>query len=455
MYITRRIVSLLLFSLLLVNFLPAVGQQRPQPIFFKNGLLSREKNTIHVFSSDSLQKTQYKGHYYVLLQFHRLPGIKERNDLLSEGIHLFDYVPGKAYWAEVTDSSAFTGLEKFAVSGIYQVPADLKISPQLLANPAAYTQQEGQLIAVSFLGTMTREEVGRDLVTAGATLVNTRIKPQKVLFIRAGRAALQRIAELPYISYIGIQSMKDRSLNYNNRAAHGVDALSNDPNRNLFGDGVTVGIGDDSDPYTHVDFTGRQIDRFPYVSSFHGVHTSGTLAGGGILNPLYRGMAPHATIISQYFSDVLANAEVYIGDYNMVLTNNSYTAYDPGCAADGDYDFLSYYLDAQLISAPSLLHVFAAGNDGRYTCTPYGLQYATIKSGYQCAKNVLTVGNLDNSTYTISVGSSSGPTGDGRLKPEIVAGGTNITSTFPNNTYATISGTSMACPTVTGSLALL
>ena len=455
MYIARRIVSLLLFSLLLVNFLPAVAQQRPQPIFFKNGLLSQEKNTIHVFSSDSLQKTQYKGHYYVLLQFHRLPGIKERNDLLSEGIHLFDYVPGKAYWAEFTNSSAFTGLEKYAVSSIYQVPADLKISPQLLANPAVYTQQDGQLIAVSFLGTMTREEVGRDLVTAGATLVNTRIKPQKVLFIRAGRAALQRIAGLPYISYIGIQSMKDRSLNYNNRAAHGVDALSNDPNRNLFGDGVTVGVGDDSDPYTHVDFTGRQIDRFPYISGSHGVHTSGTVAGGGILDPRYRGMAPHATIISQYFSDVLVNAEVYIGDYNMVLTNNSYTAYDPGCATDGDYDFLSYYLDAQLISFPTLLHVFAAGNDGKFTCTPYSPQYATIKSGYQCAKNVLTVGNMDNSTNAIYPGSSSGPTGDGRLKPEIVAGGMNIISTLPNNAYGASSGTSMASPTVAGSLALL
>jgi len=453
-YIARSIVPLFLFSLLLVNFLPADAQQKPQPIFFRNGLLSREKNAIHVFSHDSLQKTQYKGHYYVLLQFDRLPGLKERNDLLSQGIHLFDYVPGQAYWTEVADSGAFAGLEKYAVSRIYQVPADIKISPQLLANPAAYTQKEGQFIAVNFLGTMTREEVGRNLVAAGAALVDTRIRPEKVLFIRAGRTALQRIAGLPYITFIGVQSMKDRSLNYNNRAAHGVDALSNDPNRNLLGDGVTVGIGDDSDPYTHVDFTGRQIDRFGYISGAHGVHTSGTVAGGGILDPLYRGMAPHATIISQYFSDVLANADVYIADYNMALTNNSYTAYDPGCASEGEYDFLSYYLDAQMNADPTLLHVFAAGNDGNLNCTPYTVPFATIKSGYQSAKNVLTVGSLNNSTYLLSPTSSSGPVADGRLKPEIVAGGINITSTFPNNTYSTQSGTSMASPTATGALAL-
>ena len=42
-----------------------------------------------------------------------------------------------------------------------------------------------------------------------------------------------------------------------------------------------------------------------------------------------------------------------------------------------------------------LLHVFAAGNDGNLTCSPYPIKYATIKSGYQVAKNVLTVGALD------------------------------------------------------------
>ncbi|HEY4208984.1 MAG TPA: S8 family serine peptidase, partial [Puia sp.] len=455
MYIARPYSFLVLFSLLLVNFKPASAQQRPQPIFFKNGLFSREKNLIRIPNGDSLQKTQYKGHYYVLLQFGRLPGNKERSGLLSQGIRLFDYIPGEAYWAEVSDSNAFAGVERYNVTGIYHVPADIKISPQLLANPAAYTQQEGQVIGVSFLGSMTRDEVARNLVGEGASLVSTRIKPEKVLFIRAGRAALRRIAQLPYITYIGVQSMKDRSLNYNNRAAHGVDALSSDPGRNLQGDGVTVGIGDDSDPYTHVDFTGRQIDRFPYISGAHGVHTSGTVAGGGILDPRYRGMAPHATIVSQYFSDVLANAEVYLGDYNMVLTNNSYTAYTGGCSSEGEYDFLSYYLDAQLLASPTLMHSFAAGNDGLLTCTPYGMQYATIKSGYQCAKNVMTVGNLDNSSNIISYASSCGPTTDGRLKPEIVAGGMDVISTLPNNTYGPSSGTSMSSPTVAGSMALL
>jgi hypothetical protein len=31
----------------------------------------------------------------------------------------------------------------------------------------------------------------------------------------------------------------------------------------------------------------------------------GIAGGGGILNPYFQGMAPHSTIISQYFSDIL------------------------------------------------------------------------------------------------------------------------------------------------------
>jgi len=443
-----------LFALLLfitVTF----AQQKPQPILLKNGILNRINN-ISGITADSLQTVHFRKNYYVLLQFRNLPGNAERAHLLARGVHLFDYLPGQSYLAELPDDLPPAALQDFEVTGIYKIPAPIKISPSLADNPEAYTQGEGQVIAVSFFGQMTKEEVGKILEEAGAQLITTKIKPDKVLFIRAGKAVLQRIAALPYISYIGPQSLKDRSLNYNNRATHGVDALSNDPVRRLQGDGMVVGVGDDASPYTHVDFTGRQIDRFATSPiSSHGVHVSGTVAGGGILDPTYKGMAPHATIVSQYYSDILANAEVYLGDYNMTLTNNSYTAYYSGCAWEGEYDFLSYYLDGQLAANPTLLHVFAAGNDGFLNCTPYSLPYATIKSGYQCAKNVLSVGILDNWYNIISPYSSCGPVNDGRLKPEIIAGGESIYSTFPNNSYGIKSGSSMASPTVAGSLALL
>lgn len=83
------------------------------------------------------------------------------------------------------------------------------------------------------------------------------------------------------------------------------------------------------------------------------------------------------------------------------------------------------------------------------------------------AKNVLTVGNYTDSFSGVplrdpnrpqaSQSTSWGPTRCGRIKPDLVATGTDLFSTdSPGNAaYTTQSGTSMAAPSVTGSILLL
>jgi subtilisin family serine protease len=80
-------------------------------------------------------------------------------------------------------------------------------------------------------------------------------------------------------------------------------------------------------------------------------------------------------------------------------------------------------------------------------------------SSLACGHRVIAVANLDDVRERIHATSSQGPTRDSRCKPEIAAPGTDVVAANgfgdPDEPWVSMTGTSMACPYVTGVVGLM
>jgi hypothetical protein len=119
-------------------------------------------------------------------------------------------------------------------------------------------------------------------------------------------------------------------------------------------------------------------------------------------------------------------------------------------------------IEAERLVANGVVVVAAAGNRGylemRHEDGIVPIFTASSITDPGNAHLVITVGSThrrEPHAYGVSYFSSRGPTADGRVKPDIVAPGEKILSAAPNNSVATLGGTSMAAPHVSGAAALL
>ena len=361
--------------------------------------------------------------------------------------------------------------------------------------------------------TEDKDAVLKQLDELGVSVVS--VSARVVKFVPKS-ASLDQIADLAGVSSLA-KTRHARLFHDHARPLIGLDSgTPRTPTLPYTGLGEIVGVADTGLDETHPDFQERIIAVVPLGRAGdasdpdgHGTHVAGSILGDGSgSNHSLLGAAPQAQL---YFQSVLdangglgglpdALEDLFAPAYanGVRVHNNSWGAY-----LQSRYDSMAIEVDDFVWRHPDFLPVIAAGNEG--SCRPH--QHA--KSGFvdypslgspATAKNGLTVGAsrssrdkngmaelkwgaawpadfdknpikgefISGDDQCLAAFSSRGPCEDMRIKPDIVAPGTDIASTrsraaplahfwgaYPRNPlYAFMGGTSMACPIVAGCAAV-
>lgn len=245
------------------------------------------------------------------------------------------------------------------------------------------------------------------------------------------------------------------------------------------GTGINVSIID-SGIYPHPDFQTRIIKQINFASkgeetdnsdfidrNGHGTHVAGIIGGdGGISSGKYRGVAPNVNFLnvkagnssgSLKDTDILKAIEWSVENGAQIISMSF------GAPYPEVYDPIT--LAITNATNQGVLCVVSAGNDGPSYYSG-GIPATSV--------NAIAVGSVDKNG-NLSTFSSRGPTNTYQYYPSICAPGENIISTeaidsiisnkkkylgdyinYPGSyDYYPLSGTSMACPMVSGALALL
>ncbi|TWT42034.1 Alkaline protease precursor [Phycisphaerae bacterium RAS1] len=385
---------------------------------------------------------------------------QRRAELEAAGVRLGDYLPTNAYLATLdqTTPAAMSAIGSVQWVGEYQDA--WKISPAIGNRDVPFQTPERMALAgkglVQLAVTLFEDEdlaaaMGR-VETLGATVLDgDYVGTQGVMTIVGNSLLLPALSHEPAVQFIE-ESPEITLRNSTNRwiVQSNINGVTPFYTNGIRGLGQVMGLMDGRVDRNHCSFLDsanpigplhRKILAYNATAGAdsHGTHTAGTGIGdSGTNNDLrgvaYEGKLVFATIPS--FTEVaMNNALILHHNQGGRLHSNSWgndgtTAYDGLCRG---IDLFSYNNETSLV-------LFAVTNT------------STLKNP-ENAKNLLAVGaSQDTPNQANFCSGGSGPTSDQRRKPEIYAPGCSTISASSGTACSTrsMTGTSMACPAVTG-----
>jgi hypothetical protein len=430
--------------------LQAQSQTETFPILFKTG-------TINPDEVKAAPETLYDGYSYVVVQHPSL--------VLQSGFHgfeTFEYLPKHSAFARVKTANMASAKAQLLKAGGTVLNIDNAWKQSQLLYSAnypewAWSENEQKLIVwIQYWKGLDALQIVSELQSAAYPILKVVADDEKIQ-IEVDPENLAKLISMPFIKYVEEKYAPGEPENFTARTNHRVNYLQGgNLGLDYDGSGIMVAHNDAGEIDYHIDFQGRfSQNANGGAGSDHGDHTAGTITGSGNRDPRGAGMAPGADMFYRNYPSNLNDADNVYSTINARLTSNSFSN---GC--NGGYSSWSQQLDKDAFDNPLMLHVFSSGNNGNSSCAVNygaGIGWGNITGGHKQAKNVVTVGNLSR-TDALNSSSSRGPASDGRIKPDICAVGTSVYSTTDANgpsTYNVKTGTSMSCPGVTGTLAVL
>jgi subtilisin family serine protease/subtilisin-like proprotein convertase family protein len=200
--------------------------------------------------------------------------------------------------------------------------------------------------------------------------------------------------------------------------------------------------GDTAHPNDFIGWNFVNNNNNPLDQNGHGTHVAGIIGAMGNNGVGVTGVNWQVSLMPVQFLNANGSGSIsaFISGLSYALQHGAKISNNSWSGATSDPLLLQAITNAQ---ANGMIFVAAAGNGGTDNDTS-----PAYPSSFNL-NNIVSVAAVDNNFQLASFSNY------GAHSVSLAAPGVNILSTLPNNTYGTLSGTSMATPMVTGVIALV